>query len=160
MYLQRNSSARTTRTTLNLGSIFLGEDQEVTPGHKADLYLDRDNRAFWSGQTDVIAGPPSEEELPAFLARAGRTLHRLRRDDPRLRRLAAEALRKRYPERVEPLSVAEAAGRLWVMAVYVWYNGSARLDWGATPWGLLNWNSSNWVSHIGPRSACRKIDWE
>jgi hypothetical protein len=143
----------------NASAWYTGETQ-VTPGHKADLFLDVDNRAFWSGQTDILAGPPSEEELRAFLARAGRTLQRLRRDDPRLRRLAAEALRKRYPERVEPLSVEEAGARLWVVAVYLWYNGSARIDWGATPWRLLSWNSSNWVSQIGPRGACRKIDWE
>jgi hypothetical protein len=138
---------------------YVGET-EVTPAHKADLYVDRDNRAFWSGQTDIPAGPPSQEDRPAFLARAGRTLQRLRRDDGRLRRLAAEALRKRYPERVEPLSAKEAVSGLWVMDVYIWYDGSARIDWGATPWRLLNWNSSNWVSHVGPRGACRKIDWE
>jgi hypothetical protein len=135
-------------------------ETEVTRGHKADLYLDRDNRAFWSGQTDIPAGPPSEEKLPSFLARAAGTLQRLRRDDVRLRRLAAEALRQRYPDHVKPLSVREAAARLWVMDAYIWHDGSARIDWGATPWILLNWNSSNWISHIGPRGACREIDWE
>lgn len=133
---------------------------EVTRGHMADLYLDRDNRAFWSGQTDIPAGPPSEAKLPAFVDRAARTLRRLRRNDARLRRLAAEALRQRYPDRVKPLSVKGVAAGLWVMGVYVWYDGSARIDWGATPWTLLNWNSSNWISHIGPRGACKKIDWE
>jgi hypothetical protein len=138
---------------------YLGET-DVTPGHLADLNVGVDDVAFWSGETDLAPGPPAEEDMPAFLARAGRTLNRLRRDDARLRRLAAEALRKRYPERVEPLSVEEAAGQLWVAVVYFWSDGSARIDWDVTPRHLLNWNSSNWVSHITPRGRCRKVAWD
>ncbi len=138
---------------------YVGETH-VTPGRLADLFVGVDDKAFWSGETDVPPGPPAEEDMPAFLARAARTLNRLRRDDARLRRRAAEALRKRYPERVEPLSIEEAAGQLWVATVFLWGDGTARIDWDATPQRLLSWNSSTWVSHLTARGRCRKVAWD
>jgi hypothetical protein len=121
-----------------------GEEVEVTRGHQALLFVDPNG--------------PAKDGIAAGLGRARRTLERLRRDERRLRQLAAGALRQRYPDRVKPLSVKQAAEQMWLTAVYLWGDGSARIDWDALQ--LLRWNSSNWVSHIGPRGGCRKIDWE